>query len=222
MVKVDSSIYKLREKKKKFLLRELAIRNSAINLLKKKGVNNVTVSLIAKDVGVGKGTIYKHYVSKTEILMRIVLDYEKNIADGILASAQQANESDPLGVIRSYARIRLSDPALDRLVRHLEIQLRGDLQVTGSMSQLLAFRRSSDASINSMLTGLIDRNLLQRAPPSYYYFSYISLIESAVDMYLGEGYRSSIEDKEDLLSFISNIGVTIGKMERDQLVLKDN
>jgi AcrR family transcriptional regulator len=215
MVKTDSSIYKLREKKKKFLLREKEIKNSAISLLKKKGVNNVTVSLIARDVGVGKGTIYKHYASKAEILMSIVRDYEKNIADNILSSARQTNECDPLNVIRSYTRIRLSDPGLDRLVRHLEIQLMDDLQVAESMSQLLISKRSSIALINATLSGLTDRGLLQNAPPSYYYLSYIVLIEGAVDIYLGADCNSSIKDKEGLLSFISNIGVTIGKIGHD-------
>ena len=83
MKKSDSSIDKLREKKKKFLARETAIRDSAISLLKHIEADSVTVSLIAKDAGIGKGTIYKHFLSKTEILMRIVSDYERNICESI-------------------------------------------------------------------------------------------------------------------------------------------
>ena len=70
MKKIDNSIDKLREKKKRFIAREIAIRDSAISLLKEKGLESVTISLIADHACIGKGTIYKHFLSKTEILMR--------------------------------------------------------------------------------------------------------------------------------------------------------
>lgn len=36
--------------------------------------------MIADAVGIGKGTIYKHFKSKAEIYLRLMLDYERDLA----------------------------------------------------------------------------------------------------------------------------------------------
>lgn len=101
MPKYDINIHKFHEKKKRFLAREQAIINSAIRLAKKQGIANITISLIAKHAGIGKGTIYKHFISKTEILMRILLDYENKIIASLQLS-MGATDSDPFEIGRAH------------------------------------------------------------------------------------------------------------------------
>ena len=66
----DTSIAeKIREKKKLFLVREQIIIDSARDLLTTQPIDKITVSEIAKRASIGKGTIYKHFQTKDEILV---------------------------------------------------------------------------------------------------------------------------------------------------------
>mgnify|MGYP000527558144 FL=1 len=150
MKKSDSSIDKLREKKKKFLARGAAIRDSAISLLKNTDMDSVTVSLIAKHAGIGKGTIYKHFLSKAEILISIVYDYERNICENIrLYISEGKGDKEPISVIRKYFSLRLSDPSLDLLVRNLVLTLEGDQKLSKAINEIRYLKEVLEASIIS-------------------------------------------------------------------------
>ncbi len=210
MPKYDINIHKFHEKKKRFLAREQAIKKSAIRLAKKQGITNITISLNAKHGGIGKGTIYKHFISKTEILMRILLDYENKIIASLQLS-MGATDSDPFAPIQLYLKMRLADPRLDRLMQQLEDQLKYDIQVAKSMAQFYALRRSNIASINEAILLLIKKGLLQDAPSSHYYFSYLALVQGAVDLSLAGNFQLDTDDRESFLNFILEIGTTMGK-----------
>jgi AcrR family transcriptional regulator len=213
MKKSDSSIDKLREKKKKFLARETAIRDSAISLLKHIEADSVTVSLIAKDAGIGKGTIYKHFLSKTEILMRIVSDYERNICESIRLYVGEENDTkDPFGVIRKYFSVRLFDPSLDRLVRKLTLILEDGNRVSQALSEIRSLKEGVDASIISSIHPLIKKGFLQDFPSAYYHFAYISFIDGVIDKCADNKYKLDDHMQAELLTFISSIGSDMGRI----------
>ena len=62
----SSSTDRIREKKKLFLDREQRIIDAALELFLSEGIDRVTVSKIAAAVGIGKGTVYKHFLTKNE------------------------------------------------------------------------------------------------------------------------------------------------------------
>lgn len=210
MPKDDINIDKFHEKKKRFLAREQAIIDSAIRLAKKQGIANITISLLAKHAGIGKGTIYKHFISKAEILMRILLDYENKITASMQLS-MRATDSDPFAPVHLYLKMRLADPELDRLTQQLEDQLKYDTQVTKSMAQFYALRDSNVVSINEAILLLVKKGLLQDAPPSHHYFSYLALVQGAIDLSLADNFQLDTDDRESFLSFIVEIGATMGK-----------
>lgn len=208
MRKSDISINKLREKKKKFLEREIVIRNSAISLLKNQNIDKVTVSSIARDAGIGKGTVYKHFLSKTEILLRIILDYDDSVSSRVkICIKESADSNDPFYVIRAYFLARLSDPLLDILVRNLKVKLKNDPQIFESVSHLDIMKEETVSSIVTAIKSLITTGSLRKAPPIYYYFSYVALIEGAIDLFLEEDFN--INDKEELLAFLISNGCVL-------------
>ena len=69
----NSSADRIREKKKLFLAREQRIIDAAIELFLEESIDRITVSKIAVRAGIGKGTVYKHFLTKNEILIRIIL-----------------------------------------------------------------------------------------------------------------------------------------------------
>lgn len=221
MSKTDDSMDRIREKKKSFLAREERIIDKALQLLIRDGIDRVTVSAIAKEAGVGKGTVYKHFLTKTEILMRIVVDYEQSITKNLRLGIEASEAGDPGAAARSYFQARLSDPALDRLVQQLEVKLEGNEEVAVSMAELHAIRRSNIDVLNAMIIKLIDKGLLEDVPPEYHYLSSWALAQGAVEAYFNMSYGAEVEDKEGFLRFIANIGITMGNRGqlRDEPVL---
>ena len=210
MSRTDDSMDKIREKKRRFLAREERIIDKALQLLIRDGIDRVTVSAIARAAGVGKGTVYKHFLTKTEILMRIVLDYEQSITANLRLGIEATEAGDPGAAARSYFQARLSDPALDRLVQQLEVKLEGNNDVADSMAELHALRRSNIDALNSMIAKLIDKGILEDVPPHYQYLSCWALAQGAVEAYFNVSYGADLDDKEDFLRFIANIGITMG------------
>jgi len=66
-------------KKREFNLRELDILTTATALFTEQGLDNVTVADIANVADIGKGTIYKHFVSKDVILARLGNDFSERV-----------------------------------------------------------------------------------------------------------------------------------------------
>lgn len=70
-------------KEREFRLREVEIIDAAISLFSEHGLDNVTVADIAKATEIGKGTIYKHFVSKDVILARIANDFSIDMLEQV-------------------------------------------------------------------------------------------------------------------------------------------
>lgn len=212
MKKPDSSIEKLREKKKKFLARETTIRDSAISLLKNTDIDSVTVSLIARHAGIGKGTIYKHFLSKTEIFIRIVSDYERSICENIrLYISEEKGDKEPIGVIHRYFSLRLSDPSLDLLVRNLVLTLESNQKSSKAINEIRSLKEGLDALIISSIKPSIKRGILQDYPPAYYHFAYISFIDGVVDKCADNKYKLDAHTQVELLNFISSVSSSMGR-----------
>ena len=63
---------------------------AALELLISENIDRVTVSKIASKAGIGKGTVYKHFLTKNEILVRIMLDYEQSISTRLAEGIEKA------------------------------------------------------------------------------------------------------------------------------------
>ncbi len=205
-----SSAERIREKKKRFIAREHAIVEAALELLIKNGIDNVTVSDIASAAGVGKGTVYKHFLTKTEILIAIILSYESNISDHLKIGIEATKQGDPGAAAREYFKARLENPALDRLVQQLEMRIANDPSVAAGMEDLYAIRRTNFNALHQMIQDLIDRGLLEDVPPHFHYMACWALAQGAVEAHFNPGFQEVIDDHRALLDFISKIGVTMG------------
>lgn len=207
-----SSTDRIREKKRRFQTREQRIVDASLKLLIKHGVDKVTVSAIARDAGVGKGTVYKHFLTKTEILMRIMLGYERNITAHLREGIEAAKDGDPGAAARSYFKARLENPALDRLVQQLEVRLESNADVKEQMDELHLIRRSNTNELNNMIERSIAKGALEDVPPYYHSLSCWALAQGAVELFANATYSPEVENMDDLLKFISSIGVTMGNV----------
>ncbi len=205
-----TSTDRIRQKKQRFLEREQLIKDTTLGLLIRDGVEKVTVSAIATEAGIGKGTVYKHFQSKAEIMMRIVSDYEQMLVSNVNAGIKATENGDPGAAAKAYFDSRLANPALDRLVQQLELRLESDESVATEMDNLHKIRHGMVETLNNMVSKLIERGLLEDVPPHYHYLACWALAQGAVDVCFNQGFADQFDDKEKLLNFIANIGVTMG------------
>ncbi|MFB6348971.1 TetR/AcrR family transcriptional regulator [Moraxella marmotae] len=64
-------------RKQQFELREKNILQTAEQLLLESGEGDLTLDSLALQLDLAKGTLYKHFASKDELLLRVLIDYEK-------------------------------------------------------------------------------------------------------------------------------------------------
>ena len=204
------STKRIREKKQRFLEREQRIIDVALELLLRDGIDQVTVSAIADQVGIGKGTVYKHFQSKSELLVRIVLDYEVHIAANLKVGLEATEAGDPGATVKAYFNSRLSNPALDRLTQQLEFRLEREPQVANQMHELHQMRRATTEGLKQMIAKLIALGVLEDVPPHFHYLASWALAQGAVDVCFNKGFGDQYDDNEELLRFITGIGVTMG------------
>lgn len=205
-----SSTDKIREKKRQFLAREHRIIERALRCLLRDGIDQVTVAAIAEEAGIGKGTVYKHFQSKSEILARILLDYEERIRANLDEGIKAAEAGNPGAMVKAYFHSRLSNPELDRLVQQLEERLQEDALVARQVSELHEMRRATIERIGTMVSKLIGHGVLEDVPPHYHYLACWALAQGAVDVCFNKAFADHLGDKENLLRFITGIGMTMG------------
>ena len=205
----NASADRIREKKKVFLAREQRIIDAAVELFLEESIDRMTVSKIALRAAIGKGTVYKHFLTKNEILIRIILDYERNITQSLTKGIQRAEEGDSGAAAKSYFKARLENPKLDRLVQQLEDRLVESGDVADQSEELYQLRRSNEDALTGLTTKLIDRGVLEDVPPHFHYLACWALAQGAVELCFNKtwNYRT---DTTELMEFISNIGVTMG------------
>ncbi|MCK5311485.1 MAG: TetR/AcrR family transcriptional regulator [Desulfobacteraceae bacterium] len=66
-------------KARNFKRREEDILQAALDLFSEKGVEFVTIEMIAERAEIGKGTIYKHFSSKSEIFGSLIIRQSKEV-----------------------------------------------------------------------------------------------------------------------------------------------
>ena len=81
----------LREEKKKKT--KQAILKAAVKLFGKKGFDKTSISALAKEAGIGKGTIYTYFQTKSDILYAFCEEQLEFIHQEL---AKKANGNDPL------------------------------------------------------------------------------------------------------------------------------
>ncbi len=206
---------KTQRKIEKFRQREQRILDAALELLLQYGEETVTVEQIANHVDIGKGTIYKHFISKTEIYMRLLFDYEEQLESSLKAAIQEAEQGNYAAPARAYFESRMSNTAKDRLFQRLEEKMIALKQAPEMIEKLHKMRNSIFESMNDVITRRIREGFLEDVPPHYYYYTYWALTQGAVELFNSTAFPLVESDKEGLRKFVMEVGVHMGNKKTD-------
>jgi len=124
------------QKAREFRQREQAILDSAQALFMEQGEDKVTVEMIADKVGIGKGTIYKHFETKNEIYLLLMIRYEEELAD--LFRRIDISE-DKQSLVREYFTFRVQDADKYLLFDRLESKMVADNAVPELVENCMPF-----------------------------------------------------------------------------------
>lgn len=194
-------------KVREFRRREQEILDSALRLFLEQGEDSVTVEMIADEVGIGKGTIYKHFKSKAEIYLRLMLDYERDLAD-LLHS--ESIERDKAALSREYFAFRMSDPERYRLFDRLEEKVVKSNQLPAMVEELHKIRTSNFNHITGVIQSRIDDGKLEDVPAYFHYCAAWTLVHGAMAMYHSPFWQDVIKDQEGYMQFLMDVGVRMG------------
>jgi AcrR family transcriptional regulator len=204
---------KARQKVEKFRQREAAILAAALELLIANGEESVTVEQIAAKVDIGKGTIYKHFTSKTEIYMRLLFDYEQALASKMKAATERARLGDIKAPARAYFESRMANPVKDLLFQRLEEKIITLKQAPELIDELHQMRNAIEIELNEVFEQRIAEGKLKNVPPYFYYATYWALTQGAVELYHSKSFSGVIDDMDKMLEFIMDVGVHIGNQD---------
>ncbi|TDQ40075.1 TetR/AcrR family transcriptional regulator [Thiopseudomonas denitrificans] len=201
-------------KVREFRRREQEILDTALQLFLEQGEDTVTVEMIADAVGIGKGTIYKHFKSKTEIYLRLMLDYEREL-NQLFHSDSVAKDKEALS--RAYFAFRMGDPERYRLFDRLEERIVKGRQAPEMVEQLHSIRASNFERLTRLIEDRISEGKLEDVPPYFHYCAAWALVHGAVALYHSPFWSSVLEDQEGFFQFLMDIGVRMGnKRRRDE------
>lgn len=203
----ESPVEKQARRVREFRQREARILEAALELFLEQGEDKVTVEMIAEKVNIGKGTIYKHFSTKAEIFLRLMLDYEREMA-ALFSLPNIAEDKEALS--RAYFEFRMHEPAKYLLFNRLEEKLVKANVIPEMIDELHRFRAQNLESLSGLISGRMDEGLLEDVPPYFHYCASWAFVHGAAVLYQSEFFQDVIQDKEEFFRFMMEIGVRLG------------
>ena len=109
-----------KRKRQAFIRREQDILSVCESLMAEKGVRQVSVDMIAARTGIGKGTIYKHFDSKRDMLIAIAARYFAMLIELLSRS------NDPARAVSDWIEAQLYASRRSLLIHELVATLEDD------------------------------------------------------------------------------------------------
>lgn len=107
----------MESRKKQFQMREERILQTAEQLLLESGEGDLTLDYLALQLDLAKGTLYKHFASKDELFLRILINYERR-----MLAMNEVKDGAGAGVARVVLQL-LNLPQRAILFNHIEERL---------------------------------------------------------------------------------------------------
>jgi len=204
-----TDLQKATQKAQEFRKREEDILQRAQELFIEHGEDKVTVEMIADAVNIGKGTIYKHFETKDEIYLRLMIRYEEELAE-LFDRLNEGGSDDRAKLAKDYFSFRMKDPDKYALFDRLEHKLTNKTSCPELVEKLHAIRASNMDKLAANIQEKIDDGKLENVPPYFHIFAAWALVHGAVALYHSKFYQDFIEDKEGFFNFLGDIGIRMG------------
>ncbi|MFF3178439.1 TetR/AcrR family transcriptional regulator [Rhodococcus pyridinivorans] len=90
-----------------------AIAAAAVTLLSERGYSGLSVSAVAERAGVATGSVYRHYVDKSDLMVRIFRELCEREVEAVTSAAATGSGADRVtAVVDTFSRRALRNPTL--------------------------------------------------------------------------------------------------------------
>jgi AcrR family transcriptional regulator len=191
-------------KQREFARREAEILQAALSLFNEDDWESVTVEQIASRAEVGKGTVYKHFVSKEEIYARLTLAFY----NAMLTEFQKIDlEGNPVEILREMnitgLRYYLEKTEYRCVTQYC---MRNDFKMRAEGPLKEAFE-SLDARFMALLKTILTRGqalgLFAKRAPEQQIYCLRATFEGAVQMVWG-GLLEETFDRDEYIAVIAD------------------
>jgi len=208
-----SDLQKASQKAQEFRRREEEILERAQALFIEHGEDKVTVEMIADAVNIGKGTIYKHFETKDEIYLRLMIRYEEELAE-MFDRLNEGESGDRAQLAKDYFSFRMNQPDKYALFDRLEHKLTNKTSCPDLVAKLHEIRAMNLDKLAASIQSKIDEGILEDVPAYYHIFAAWALVHGSVALYHSKFYQDFIEDKEGFFSFLGDVGIRMGNKRK--------
>lgn len=180
-----------------FRAREQAILEAAEALLLEQGDESITIEMIAERVGIAKGTIYKHFQSKDELILQLLIAYESGLAEELHRAIATG---DVTQVVQAYFTYRLSAPEKHLLFERLENRLAATRRTLRPyFARLYFLRKSHLRDVMPLVTAFLRENGSDMTPRDYLSAVW-ALVQGTAAILHSTFYQRYLGDRESLLA----------------------
>jgi AcrR family transcriptional regulator len=190
-------------KEREFKRREEDILQAAYDLFSEKGIESVTIEMIAEKAEVGKGTIYKHFSSKNEIFGCLIIGQSKEV----LEIFSKIDQNAPL-MVQINQLLRLFWEFVTNDMRKYAVYRKCDhLLLTENMSPevLFEFTKANNRKNNKIRTLIqkgIKEQIFKDEPADNLVSAAVGLFTGVYDLMLAGEVKPSEELYELMVNMI--------------------
>jgi AcrR family transcriptional regulator len=192
-------------------LRQQAIVDTARKIISSRGIENLTVREIAKELNITDGALYRHFKSKKEIISLLIDDIEETLLVAIKEAAAKSKE--PLKKLESILLLQLSyaeqRKGLTFIVINETLNLK-DKELQRKMSGVIDkyLKMIKEILLDGMESGNLRKGLhLKSASIAFFGF-----VQSLVTLWALSGFKESFLRKghinEMLMIYEKGIGIS--------------
>ncbi len=193
-------------KDREFQRREQEIITAAKNLFLVHGPERVSVDLIVQQVGIAKGTVYRHFQSKDDIFAVICINYLIELCELL----RKNNSSKPISsqirfLGRTYLEFSLGDLEAYRLYRDLRHRIIPDKLDEGIRQRLVDQHLVLKKLILAVIEPGISQSILPAADPEHLFILGFGLLDGTLDTLLQGPFDVHLQNPEAFLSIAQDV-----------------
>jgi AcrR family transcriptional regulator len=193
-------------KDREFQRREQEIITAAKNLFMTHGPDRVSVDLIVQQVGIAKGTVYRHFQSKDDIFAVICINYLVDLCEHL----RKNNLSKPISsqirfLGRTYLEYSLGDLEAYRLYRDLRHRIIPEKLDEGIRQRLADQYLELKKQILAVIEPGIAQEILPAADPEHLFVLGFGLLDGTLDTLLQGPFDVRLRNPEAFLRMAQDV-----------------
>jgi AcrR family transcriptional regulator len=193
-------------KDREFQRREQEIIAAATRLFMTHGPDRVSVDLIVQQVGIAKGTVYRHFQSKDDIYAVICINYLVELCNRLRKNNSERPISSQIRFLgRTYLEYSLGDLDAYRLYRDLRHRIIPD-KLDPAMRQRLADQyQELKKQILAVIEPGIEQAILPAADPDHLFVLGFGLLDGTLDTLLQGPFDVQLRNPEAFMRMAQDV-----------------